>query len=73
MKPLFHPLDETHLEPCVELEARAEKAILPLITEFSERGHSLRDIQILLTGLVFELTLEQILVKRNEKLGNNEG
>jgi hypothetical protein len=68
MKPLFDPEDETHLDACVELEGRAEKAIKPIIKEFSERGHSLRDIQILLTGLVFELTLEAILTKRSEKM-----
>jgi hypothetical protein len=68
MKPLFHPDDETYLEATVELEKRAEKAILPLIKEFSERGHSLREIQILITGLVNDLTIEQILKKRAEKL-----
>jgi len=69
MKPLFDPKDETYLEATVELEKRAEKALKPLIKEFSERGHSLREIQILITGLLNDLTLEEILQKRAEKLG----
>jgi hypothetical protein len=68
MKPLFHPEDETYLESATELDDRFVNAVRPLILEFSERGYSLREIQILMTGTLVELTLEQILTKRSERL-----
>lgn len=67
MKQLFDPIDETYLEPTVELDDRFVKAVRPLILEFSERGYSIREIQTLLIGTIFEITLEQLITKQAEK------
>jgi hypothetical protein len=68
-KPMFDPKDETYTHYATELDDRVVTVLAPIIKEFAARGHSLRDIQTVLHGVVVEITLEAILVKREALQG----